>query len=144
MSEKEQRDQILNTIANFELKVKTLQDTIAHLRKAVERLDSGNITLADLKQEAVRVSTEGMVTTLNNRPSYFDQIAAFFVKIGNSPKTIKEIADGTNITKNSVNNVLYTTHKKLFTNLSIPNYKHRLAWKLTQEAIEKFSIPVAG
>ncbi len=134
MSEKEQ---IQNMIASLELRVKTFQEAIAHLRKAEERLDNGNITLADLKQEAVKVSTDGMVTTLNNRPSYFDQIAVFFVKIGNAPKTIKEIADGTNITKNSVNNVIYTTHKKLFTNLEMPNYKHRLAWKMTQDAFEK-------
>lgn len=135
MSDKEQ---ILNMITNFELKVKTYQDAIAQLHKVVERLDSGNITLTDLKQEAVRISTNGMVASfMNNQPTYFERIAAFFVKIGNVPKTIREIADATKITKNSINNVLYATHKTLFVSSEVEGFKHRLAWCLTPENFQK-------
>jgi hypothetical protein len=97
-----------------------LENRIAHHEARAERLRTFKAWLADdpsLIRELIDILMDPAVRVVRKRSgvSQCKKIIAYFETNGNALQTVQQIADGTGLTKNSVNFVLYTSkHKDLF------------------------------
>ncbi len=121
------QEKLRDLIATAQDEHRRLGEMVSVLRK----FDANPVSLDDLHREAAAQGTGGA--------TYFQRIAEMFVRNGNKPMTVREIADAIQGVPTCVNNVLYGTHKQFFVSAKRTGFNRRLEWCLTQQAFDQFA-----
>jgi hypothetical protein len=64
----------------------------------------------------------------------FERIVTFFRTMGGMPQTTKAIMNATGISRSSLSQLLYRTHRDFFVPTASPGYSRKKLWTLSEEA----------
>jgi hypothetical protein len=71
----------------------------------------------------------------NEPASHYARVAKYLLSHGNQPRSAKAIARESGISRSSLSQILYRSHKDKFASTVIPGFARKKLWALTKEAV---------
>jgi hypothetical protein len=119
-------------------------DLSAELGEKLARLEDLKDDLAKqidaIREIQARAAKPGSKPSKSN----FLRVAEFLVSNSNRPRSARAILKATGITRSSLSQILYRTHRDYFVSSDIPGFNRKKRWALTAKASEEVSSRLAS
>lgn len=89
-----------------------------------------------LLRDRLGIATDSHASLASDEGTNFEKVKAFFNSVDNEPSTTTAIRNATGIPRGSLSNLLYETHKNLFTSHEVQGRKRKL-WSLRTAVAEE-------